>query len=441
MALKENIKSLAHESWQLCWPMTLIMFYEFLVGMADVYVAGKIGRDVQAAYGLAFQIYFIFIIVGIAFSIGIVSVISRLFTDTEKRKEFGDAISTSLVITIAAGILFTVAGVFLAGWIINLCNVPSELKPYAAPLLRIYSLAFLFDYVLLSSNGILRSTGHIKKSLISMTVTCLLNIVLNFVLVFYTPLGVAGIGWATVISLGTGALINLLFMKKLFTVSLAFSRDVLKKIMEISWPSGLLQAIWQLGAMMLFLIIAQLPRYNVETLAAFTNGLKIESAIFLPAFAFNMANSVVVGNLLGKRDNNNAFLGGIITAIGGVIVVSCLTVIIMFNAKSIAGMLSENQIVIRESIKYIYIALICEPILAWGIVLGGGLNGAGDTKSVMVITTIGVWCIRIPLSYLLGIKIGLGAIAIWWSMNLSVFFQSVMLTYRFYGKKWMKAVI
>jgi len=38
----------------------------------------------------------------------------------------------------------------------------------------------------------------------------------------------------------------------------------------------------------------------VEILAAFTAGLRIESAIFLPAFAFNMANAVIVGNLLGS---------------------------------------------------------------------------------------------------------------------------------------------
>lgn len=65
------------------------------------------------------------------------------------------------------------------------------------------------------------------------------------------------------------------------------------------------------------MILGALPKNNVEIMAAFTNGLKIESAIFLPAFAFNMANTVVIGNLLGRNDKEGAFRAGIITALTG----------------------------------------------------------------------------------------------------------------------------
>ena len=77
----DDIACFVSRSWQVSWPMTLIMFFEFLIGLTDVYVAGKIGKEVQAAYGFVAQIYFISIVVANALTVGTVSVISRLFTD------------------------------------------------------------------------------------------------------------------------------------------------------------------------------------------------------------------------------------------------------------------------------------------------------------------------------------------------------------------------
>ncbi|MBP7216347.1 MAG: MATE family efflux transporter, partial [Candidatus Omnitrophica bacterium] len=185
------------------------------------------------------------------------------------------------------------------------------------------------------------------------------------------------------------------------------------------------------------LILGALPQHSVEILAAFTNGLKIESAIFLPAFAFNMAAAVVVGNLLGKQNKQDAFKGGIVTALLGVAIVTVLTVIVMFNASRIARMLSNNEFVVQECVRYIVIALLFEPIMAWSVVLGGALNGAGDTKSVMVIVALCVWLLRVPLSYVFVVHMGLGPVAVWWAMNLSVFAQAVFITWRYVSRKWM----
>ena len=106
-----------------------------------------------------------------------------------------------------------------------------------------------------------------------------------------------------------------------------------------------------------------------------------------------------------------------ITAIVGVSIVIVMTIIVMPNARQIASFLSNNSIVINESVKYIYIALLFEPVMALGIILGGGLYGAGDTKGVMMIMAFAVWVVRLPLAYLLGIYFGLGAVAVWWAMN------------------------
>ena len=80
----ENLKCFVSRSWRVAWPMTVIMVYEFLIGLTDVFVAGRIGKDIQAAYGFVIQFYFLFIVVANALSVGTVSVVSFLFTSKDK---------------------------------------------------------------------------------------------------------------------------------------------------------------------------------------------------------------------------------------------------------------------------------------------------------------------------------------------------------------------
>lgn len=436
--LFNNVKtrSLIAESWALSWPMAIIMFFEFLIGLTDVYVAGRLGKEIQAAYGLAFQLYFVFILAGIALSVGTVSVVSRLFT-SRHNDEFKSAINTAVVLSSVAGLMFGLAGFIFAGVIIGMFNTPLSLRPIAVSLLRIYSIGFLFDYLLINLNAILRSAGRIKSSVLAMTAACMLNIALDFVLSLKTPLGYSGLAWATVISLFAGMLIAFYFTYPMIGRLWGVSFNLMKKIISISWPAGILQIIWQLGAAVLFIIIGALPEKNVEIMAAFANGLKIESVIFLSAFAFNMANAVIVGNLLGKKEHADAFKGGIITALIGVSLVTILTLIVMLNARYIALFLSPDLVVAEECIRYVYIALISEPFMAWAVIVGGGLNGAGDTKAVMIITALSVWLVRLPCAYIFAIYFKFGAPAIWWAMNLSQFVQFILITRRFLTRKWI----
>ncbi|MBD3425909.1 MAG: MATE family efflux transporter [Candidatus Omnitrophica bacterium] len=430
-----TLSDIARESWSVSWPMTFIMFYEFLIGLADIYVAGRFGKTAQAAYGFSFQLYFVFIIIGIALSIGTVSVVSRLYS-AERTHAFRSAVASCVGTSAALGIIFVILGFFLSGNIISGVNIPLPVKSLAIPFMRIYSLAFLFDYVLMNNNGILRACGMVKRSLWVMTIVCMMNIALNFLLAFRTPLGLNGIAVATVISLFTGAALTLYFTGRLSGV-FSFSIRIVKEVLNISWPSGLLQAFLQIGYLVLFLILGMLPRYNTEIMAALTNGLKIESAIFLPAIAFNLGAAVIVGRHLGIRDKQGAFRGGVITAVMGVAMVIAIILLVMLNARHVASFLSDNPIVTRESVKYIHIALIGQPFLAWGLILAGGLNGAGDTRSVMLIMFISIWLIRIPLCYYLGIELGLGAVSIWWSMNISIIVHAILMTYRYWQKRWI----
>jgi Na+-driven multidrug efflux pump len=243
-------------------------------------------------------------------------------------------------------------------------NIPGELKPLALGFTQIYAAGLLFHYVLINGNGILRSCHMVKHSLKTMALVCLINITLNFFLVFHTPIGFRGIALATASSVLIGSILNLTYVRRMMMGRKRFSPMVVKKMIGIGWPIGLLQILWQLASMVLFLILSLLPEHKVEILAALTTGLRIESVIYLPAFAFNMANAVIVGNLLGEKKREEAYQSGWVTATIGVGIVTLMVITVILNARWIVSFLSNNEIVIRESTKYIYISMVSEPFMA-----------------------------------------------------------------------------
>ena len=422
-------------SWSVSWPMTLIMFFEFLIGLTDVYIAGRVSKEVQAAYGFVIQFYFIFIVIANALTVGTVSVVSRLFTSKDK-DQLTETVFSSIVTATIAGVVLAGAGILLGPEIIKILNIPEEIKPLAISFIRIYATGLLFHYVLINCNGILRSCNMVKKSLKTMALVCAVNITLNFFFVFHTPIRFRGIALATASSIFIGCMVNLTFVRGIMTGAKRFSVGRVKKIASIGWPMGLLQILWQLSSMVLFLILSALPEHKIEILAALTTGLRIESAIYLPVFGFNMANAVIVGNLLGEKKEGDTFKSGIVTATIGVVIVTLMVIAVVLNARWIVSLLSNNEIVIKESVKYIFISMISEPFMAWGIILSGGLNGAGDTKNVLLRVALSVWLVRIPLSYIFVVLFGFGAVSVWWSMNVSQFVQAFLISKRYFSREW-----
>jgi len=431
-----ELSSLLIQSWTVSWPMILIMAFQFFISLTDVFIAGRIGKNVQASVGLVSQVYFIFIVIATASNVGTVSIISKLYGSGD-RERYRNAIYSILLTIFIAGIFLTVLGVILSPVIINMLNVPQSIKTISIPLTQIYALGVVFQYVLLNTNGILRASKMVKHTLFTMFVVCVSNILLNFYFVFYTPLHYNGIAASTTVSIFIGAAINYAFVRSIIKGGVQYVFYYVKRILDIGWPSALVQIGWQLGTMFLFIIIGSLPEKNVEVMAALTNGIRIESAIFLPAFAFNMANAVIVGNLLGEGNKEKAFKSGLVTAFMGVAGVTVMTILVVFFARDVSEILSKDLIVINESVLYIYISMISEPFMAFSVILGGGLNGAGDTKSVMVRIIMGMWLVRVPLAYILGIVLGFGAAGIWWSMNASILFQMILIARRYFKKEWL----
>ena len=124
--------------WRMSWPMLIVMFFNFLVGLTDVYVAGFLGPEIQAIVGFVSQLYFAIIIVANAISIGTVAMLSRAVG----AGKFEDALSAarqSLLFGIACALALTVAGLLLHNQIISLAGFSANIRQIASDFFVIFA--------------------------------------------------------------------------------------------------------------------------------------------------------------------------------------------------------------------------------------------------------------------------------------------------------------
>ena len=430
--------------WHLSWPMLLIMVFNFLVGLADVFVAGLIGRDVQAAIGFLSQLYFLLIIVANAISIGTVALVSRSFGSGDTGKA-ADYARQSLMFGIAVAVVLTAAGLFLYRQIVETAGFPSGIRAMAEDFLVIFAWALGPNYFLIISNALFRARGDVKKPLVTMFVFCVANLVLDFALVFglagLPRLGYQGIAYATAISAILGMAVNVAFITsgawKGFLGRL-WRPDIrtIVRIARVGWPAGLLQVAWSAGSIVLYHILGRLGRGSIVALAAITNGLRIEAIIFMPAFAMNMAASVLVGQNLGAGKPERAASLGWKISLAAIAVLTMLAVIIFTGAHFFAALLSSDPAVVRETARYLRVNMLSEPFMALALVLSGALQGAGDTRGTMWIIVFCMWVIRLPLAYVLSLVLGMGALGVWVAMVASMTVQGLLMAYRFHRGGW-----
>jgi MATE family multidrug resistance protein len=430
--------------WQISWPMLLIMILQFFVGFTDVFVAGLISSEVQAVVGFISQLFFLFIILGNAVSIGAVSMVARAIGADDFTRALSHA-KQSLIFGLSIAAVLTVVTLLGYREIIVVLGFPAEIRTTAETFLVIFAFALVPNYILIISNAVFRASGEVLRPLFTMCVVSAVNIIGDFGLVFgYFPfpeLGFPGIAVATTVASAIGMGINLAFLmhsrwRTLFRTAWSVSWSAIALIFRLSWPAAILQIAWNAGSIVLYNILGRLGEESITALASITNGLRIEAIIFLPPFALNMAASVLVGQNLGAGKPDRAEKIGWQIAWMGVGFVSAMACVIFVWADACASLLTADTAVLEETARYLRINMFSEPFMALSLVLAGGLQGAGDTRGTMWIIVVAMWMIRLPLAYYLALVAGLGAVGVWIAMITSMIIQGLLMARRFRGGHW-----
>ncbi len=414
-----------------------------LLGLADtVMISRIIGSEALAGVGFANQIIFTLIFIFSSFNTGATAMISRSYGEKDYNRLniiAGQAVSVNLII----GIIITILAAIFAKQIFQIYKMTDVVLNLALTYFYIIVIGMIFMFLSFSYAAILRGAGDTVTPMIITGIANVLNIFGNYVLITgfgpFPEMGIAGAAWSTTISRMIAMMLYtyILFIKdgrvRIKIKNMKITKNILKPLLKISLPGGIEQALMQISFVVLGVIISQLET-NSE--AAFRILLNIESISFMPAVGLSIAAATLVGKALGEKDIEKAVHTGYTATILGVLWGLVMGLIFFIFPKGLLGIFTEEIDIILLSVTTMYFMGINQPFLNFMIVMSGALRGAGDTRSVMVITALRLWILFVPLSYLFIITLKQGIIGLWYGEIISFIVFCAIIFMRFRSKKW-----
>lgn len=225
------------------------------------------------------------------------------------------------------------------------------------------------------------------------------------------------------------------------------SRPILRRILRIGVPGGL-DMLAIVGCHLWFLSVVN--ALGIAQAAAHAVAIRIESLAYLPGSAFQVAASTLVGQALGARDPRRARRAATacLAAGGGLMLAAAALFLLASRPLAALFLGADTQQIGELSARLLRIVACSQPALATLMILSGALHGAGDTRSVLKISFIGLVGVRIPLAYYLAwdelpwmAALDWGVVGAWYAMLIDLFVRGLLVLGRFLhgGWQWVRA--
>lgn len=225
----------------------------------------------------------------------------------------------------------------------------------------------------------------------------LIHIVLDYALIFgfhgLGGLGIAGAAWATVVVRMIGTVMLFLRIKKSqlsFPLRSQDPKPFTVKLLRLSAPAAAERLIMRFGQVLYFGLIV---RVGTDVYAAHMIAGNIEIFSYMPGYGLAVAATTLVGQSLGANRRRDAYQYGLWTTMIAVAFMTVIGVILFFFSPFAAAWFTDETDVIGMVTTALRIDAFAQPFLAVSLVVAGALQGAGDTKSPMYSTAIGMWLI------------------------------------------------
>lgn len=376
-------------------PLLIGNLFQQLYNTVDSVVVGNfIGRNALAAVGSSNSLINLIIgmFMGIATGAGII--IAQYYGGKQDEK-LSWVVHTCIALSIIGGTLLVIVGLCLSPVILKLMGTPEEVMPNSVLYLRIYFCGSLFNLVYNMGAGILRSVGDSIRPLIYLCVASVVNIVLDLVFVVVFHMGIAGVGYATIIAQGISAVLTVRALVKsdgpyqLILSKIRIDRIMMHRILKLGIPSGVQQSIISLSNV---IVQANINGFGALAMAGYGAYTKIDGFIMLPIQSFCMAATTFVGQNIGAREIRRVKKGILQASVLSLVYTGIITVILYMQVDRILEIFSSDP----EVIKYGHITMSILVPFYWTMsihqILMGSFRGAGKTMVAMLVT-VGNMCV------------------------------------------------
>jgi putative MATE family efflux protein len=218
-----------------------------------------------------------------------------------------------------------------------------------------------------------------------------------------------------------------------WTSGWGFDIGIIKRLLNIGMPAAAEQVFMRVGMATYSVMVI-----NMGTLVFAAQNIifTIIGFSFMPGFAFGIAATTLVGQSLGAKNTPRAEESGYEATRLGLIWMSLMGIGFFVFADQLMGVFTSDPRVIAYGAPALRLVAWAQPMQAFGMVLAGGLRGAGDTRWTMLITTGSIWAVRLPLSYLFGVTLDLGLVGTWLGNSIDSGVRGLAVTWRYTSGHW-----
>ncbi|MEK3720878.1 MATE family efflux transporter [Paenibacillus sp. FSL H8-0034] len=443
-----NKKAIRQMIFRLAGPSLAEMLLLNVTQMLLMILVGRLGAAAVATVGLTSQPYMLMMVLFAALNTGTTVIVARS-SGAGNREEANCAAGQSLLFGSILSVIVVSFTFLYSDVLLRVMGANEEVIQYGLPYARIIFLSIGFSSISSTLSAILRGAGDTQTPMKINVFSGVLSIALAFVLIYgqlgFPEMGVTGAAFATLFAqaLTLICLVVVMFSGR-FAVRIRWEdvtqvhKSVMARMLKIGIPSSIEQLIMRLGIMTVVKICAGL---GTVSLAANQLVTSIIGMSFMPGFAFAVAASTLVGQTLGVRNIELAEMYVWQIRKYGMWIGGVMGASFVLLAPNILSLYTGDQAIILEGTWALRIIGLIQISQISQFVLGGGLRGAGDTRFPLVSTLIGVWGVRVVLSYLLVYGFGWGIIGLYIAIAIDQFVRSMLIYWRFQRGAWKKIKI
>ncbi|MBS4534596.1 MATE family efflux transporter [Clostridium sp. D2Q-14] len=383
-------------------PVLLALFLQALYGAVDLWAVGTFcdSSDVSAvATGSQTMLIVTGIITGL--SMGIAILLGHRFGEKDYKRA-ANVIGTSIWIFALLGMILTLVMVIAAPAIAVLMHAPAEAFDKTVHYIRICGAGTLFIVGYNVMSNIFRGMGNSKAPLLFVTITCIVNIIGDIVLISVFNMGTAGAALATIAAQAVSVVLSVALVRRNglplpFTKeNMRFDKATAKNIVKLSSPIALQDMCNEISYLILIGLVNTL---GVISSAGVGIAERLVMFILLIPMSYMSSISAFVAQNIGagqkERAKKSMWLG-MATAVGLGGIMSYMS---FFHGDMLSSIFIKDFAVIQASVQFLKATAIECFILSIAYCFTGYYNGLGKTSFVMAQGLCAIFLVRIPYAY------------------------------------------
>ncbi len=449
---KQYDKTMLPVILSLAWPTMLEQLMQTAVQYIDVAMVGSLGTEATAAVGSTTTVNWLIGSTVSALGVGFLAFIAKAYGENDRRKA-ARATSQATLAVLVSGIFFTVLTLALSPVIPTLMRVDPSIRKVSARYFFILYTPMLFRAASIIYGTVLRAAGDTKTPMRAGILVNLVNVVLNFFLIFSTRqvsvfdvtftvpgagMGVIGAAIASAISFGVGGICMTVAVFRHPVLSpkgqtMKPDGDILKPCLRVAFPNMLQRFGTSLGYVAFASMINSLG--DVST-AAHTIANTVESAFYIPGYGMQTAAATLAGNAYGAKDERRMkALSSTVIRIEVFLMILSGGLLFAF-APWLMKLFADDPEVIRLGAIVLRMVALSEPFYGVSIIIEGMMQGVGKTVTPFIFNLVGMWGIRIVGTFLFTQILPFGLVSAWACMIAHNLFLFCAFVYLWRSGRW-----